>query len=238
MIIIRDDAKIARYKTWAPRLLLAGLLSLIGGMVILFVLPDNPNVIFYQLIAMLVGWILSQIGTYLSHRYVRSPRPDETLDKAVKPVAGNSRMYHHILPAPHVLLTPAGPIVFNLKFQSGDISYQDGKWRQRGIGLRRFFGQEGLGKPGEEAESMVKSLAGFIHKEAPDIEEVPIGAMIVFTTEKIKSLNVDESEIPAMHYSKVRKFLRKEGVGKPLPEETFQALQKIFDNAAEKIGAI
>jgi hypothetical protein len=238
MIIIRDDAKVARYKTWAPRLLLIGLLSLIGGMVILFVFPNNQNVIFYQLIAMLIGWILSQIGTYLSHRYVRSPRPDETLDKAVKPVAGNGRMYHFVLPAPHVLLTPAGPIVFNLKFQSGDISYQDGKWRQSGIGMRRFFGQEGLGKPEAEAESMVSSLAGFIHKQDPNIEEVSIGAMIVFTTENIKSLNVDGSDIPAMHYSKVRKFLRKEGVGKPLPQETYNALQTIFDNAAEKIGAL
>jgi hypothetical protein len=238
MIIIRDDAKVARYKTWAPRLLLIGLLSLIGGMVILFVFPNNQNVIFYQLIAMLIGWILSQIGTYLSHRYVRSPRPDETLDKAVKPVAGNGRMYHFVLPAPHVLLTPAGPIVFNLKFQSGDISYQDGKWRQSGIGMRRFFGQEGLGKPEAEAESMVSSLAGFIHKQDPNIEEVSIGAMIVFTTENIKSLNVDGSDIPSMHYSKVRKFLRKEGVGKPLPQETYNALQTIFDNAAEKIGAL
>jgi hypothetical protein len=238
MIIIRDDAKVARYKTWAPRLLLIGLLSLIGGMVILFVFPNNQNVIFYQLIAMLIGWILSQIGTYLSHRYVRSPRPDETLDKAVKPVAGNGRMYHFVLPAPHVLLTPAGPIVFNLKFQSGDISYQDGKWRQSGIGMRRFFGQEGLGKPEAEAESMVSSLAGFIHKQDPNIEEVSIGAMIVFTTENIKSLNVDGSDIPAMHYSKVRKFLRKEGVGRPLPQETYNALQTIFDNAAEKIGAL
>jgi hypothetical protein len=238
MIIIRDDAKVARYKTWAPRLLLIGLLSLIGGMVILFVFPNNQNVIFYQLIAMLIGWILSQIGTYLSHRYVRSPRPDETLDKAVKPVAGNGRMYHFVLPAPHVLLTPVGPIVFNLKFQSGDISYQDGKWRQSGIGMRRFFGQEGLGKPEAEAESMVSSLAGFIHKQDPNIEEVSIGAMIVFTTENIKSLNVDGSDIPAMHYSKVRKFLRKEGVGRPLPQETYNALQTIFDNAAEKIGAL
>ena len=238
MTIIRDDAKIARYKTWAPRLLLIGLLSLLGGMVVLFAFPNNQNVIFYQLIAMLIGWMLSQVGTFLSHRYVRSPRPDETLDKAVKPVAGNGRMYHFILPAPHVLLTPAGPIVFNVKFQSGEISYKDGKWQQRGIGMRRFFGQEGLGKPEDETESMVRSLAGFIHKQDPEIEEVSIGAMIVFTTENIKSLEVDGSEIPAMHYKKVRKFLRNEGVGKPLAEGTYQALQTIFDNAAKEKGAL
>lgn len=238
MIIIRDDEKVARYKKWAQRILIIGLLSLVGGMVLLFVLTDDPNVIFYQTLALLAGWILAQIGTYLAHRYVRSPRPDETLDKAVKPAAGNGRMYHFIMPAPHVLLTPAGPIVFNLKFQNGDISYKNGKWKQRGIGMRRFFGQEGLGNPQQETESMVSSLAGFIHKQDPTIEEVSIGAMIVFTTEKIKGLDVDESEIPAMHYTKVRKFLRKEGVGKPLTPATYQALQTIFDNAAQKAGAI
>lgn len=238
MIIIRDDEKVARYKKWAQRILIIGLLSLVGGMVLLFVLNDNPNVIFYQTLALLAGWILAQIGTYLAHRYVRSPRPDETLDKAVKPVASNGRMYHFILPASHVLLTPSGPIVFNLKFQNGEITYKDGKWKQRGIGLRRFFGQEGLGNPGQEAESMVKSLAGFIHEEAPEIAEVPIGALIIFTTEKVKSLDVEESEIPSMHYTKVRKFLRREGLGKPLPDETYQTLQTIFDKKAEEAGAL
>jgi hypothetical protein len=237
MIIIRDEEKVARYKKWAQRILIIGLLALVGGMVMLFVV-DSANVVFYQTMALLAGWILAQIGTYLAHRYVRSPRPDENLDKAVKPAAGNGRMYHFILPAPHVLLTPAGPIVFNLKFQNGDISYKDGKWKQRGIGMRRFFGQEGLGNPEQEAESMVKSLAGFIHKQDPTIEEIPIGAMIVFTTDKIKGLDVEGSEIPAMHHTKVRKFLRREGVGKPLPPATYNALQTIFDRAAEKAGAL
>jgi hypothetical protein len=232
MVIIRDDEKIARYKKWAQRILVLGLVSLVGGMVLLFVL-DSAQVVFYQTIALLAGWIMAQIGTYLAHRYVRTPRPDQSLDKAVKPAAGNGRMYHFILPAPHVLLTPSGPIIFNLKFQNGEISYRDGKWKQRGIGMRRFFGQEGLGNPQQETESMVKSLAAFIHKEDPNIEEIPIGAMIVFTTEKIKSLEVDNSEIPAMQANKVRKFLRKEGAGKPLPPETYQALQAIFDKAAE-----
>ena len=234
MVIIRDDEKVARYKKWAQRILIVGLVSLVGGMVLLFIL-DSAQVVFYQTLALLAGWIMAQIGTYLAHRYVRSPRPDQALDKAIKPAAGNGRMYHFILPVPHVLLTPSGPIVFNLKFQNGDISYKDGKWKQRGIGMRRFFGQEGLGNPQQETESMVKSLAAFINKEAPEIEEVPIGAMIVFTTEKIKSLDIEDSEIPAMPASKVRKFMRKEGVGKPLPPETYQRLQAIFDKAAEKV---
>jgi hypothetical protein len=134
-----------------------------------------------------------------------------------------------------VLLTPAGPIVFNLKYQSGNIVAQGDKWKQSGIGLRRFFGQEGLGNPNRETESMWKALANFIRKNAPEVEEqigeLPIAAMIVFTTKGIK--NVQDSSIPAMHVSKVRGFLKQRGRGEPLPEETYRVLRAAFDREAD-----
>jgi hypothetical protein len=141
-------------------------------------------------------------------------------------------MYHYLLPAPHVLLTKAGPIVFVLKYQTGNIWAQDDKWKQTGIGFRRFFGQEGLGNPSREAETMVKGLAGYISKQAPELEEVPIGAMIVFTAKNIKNLEVSESSIPAMHFTKVKGFLRQKGQGESLPVADYKALQSAFDKAA------
>ena len=153
MEIIRDENRIAKMKRLSQYATLIGFLFLIGGFVLVFI--EIQNLIIFQLLALLAGWIVSQIGIYLAHRYARSPRPDEVLDEAVKSVGRNSRLYHYVLPAPHVLLSPAGPIVFNLKYQSGDISVYDDKWRQKGIGFRRFFGQEGLGNPYQETEKMV-----------------------------------------------------------------------------------
>ncbi|HSG15901.1 MAG TPA: nuclease-related domain-containing protein, partial [Anaerolineae bacterium] len=161
-----------------------------------------------------------------------SPRPDEVLDNAVKSVTRDGIMYHYVLPAPHVLLTPAGPIVFALKYQTGVISADGDKWSQKGLGFRRFFGQEGLGNPTKDAESMVKSLAGYISKQAPEIEEVNIGAMIVFTSKNRDELDVKGSRIPAMHSSKVKGFLKQKGKGEPLPEAEFEALRAAFDEAA------
>ena len=230
MVILRDDARIQKLKRRSQQLSLVGFLFLAAGLVILFLPLENPFI--FQTLALITGWIVSQIGIYLSHRYARSPRPDEVLDDAVKGVARDGRMYHFLLPAPHVLLTRSGPIVFVLKFQTGDISVTEDKWKQKGIGFRRFFGQEGLGNPAKEAETMIESLANYIRKYAPDVKELDIGAMIVFTSKNIKSLDVKDSTIPAMHYSKVKGFLRQKGQGDPLPKNDYAVLQAAFDEAA------
>jgi hypothetical protein len=234
MEIIRDENRIAKMKKRSQQATLVGFLFLIGGFVLVFFI-ENQNLIIFQLVALLAGWILSQIGIYLAHRYARSPRPDEVLDEAVKPVGRNSRLYHYVLPAPHVLLAPAGPIVFNLKYQSGDITAYDDRWNQKGIGFRRFFGQEGLGNPARETEKMIAALASYIREHAPGVDEVPIGALIVFTSKDIKNLDVKGSSIPAMHYSKVKGFLKQKSLGKSLPKNQYNALLEAFDAAAVDI---
>lgn len=233
MIIYRDENRIEALKKRGARVSLIGFLALAGGFVLLFMQEQlGPNVILYQTVALVFGFVLTQYGLYLQHRYARSPRPDEVLDDALKGAAKDDVLYHYVLPAPHVLLTPAGPIVFNLKYQTGVIRADDDRWSQKGLGFRRFFGQEGLGNPTREAEKMIRALAGHISRNAPDVEEVPIGAMIVFTSKNQDELDVSGSRIPAMHYSKVKGFLRQQGKGDPLPKEDYEALRAAFDEAA------
>lgn len=235
MVILRDDDNIEKLKKRGQRASIIGFLFLIAGFILLFAFPDNQLVIFYQLLALLAGYALTQYGISLTQRYATSPRPDEVLDDAVKSVARDGRMYHYLLPAPHVLLTKAGPIVFVLKYQTGNISAVGDKWRQTGIGFKRFFGQEGLGNPAKETEKMITSLANYIRENAEEVEEVPVGAMIVFTSNNIGDLNVAESNIPAMHYSKVKGYLRQKKDNKSLPSSDYAALQRAFDEAASDL---
>lgn len=230
MIIYRDEERIARLKKRGQQVSVAGFLLLLGGFVLVFLTVQY--LILFQTLALVGGFGLTQYGLYLQHRYARSPRPDEVLDDAVKSVARDGVMYHFVLPAPQVLLTPAGPIVFVLKYQTGIIHAEGDKWSQKGLGFRRFFGQEGLGNPTREAEKMIAALAGYISREAPEIDEVPIAAMIVFTSKNKEELDVAGSRIPAMHYSKVKGFMKQQAKGKPLPEADYNALRAAFDEAA------
>ncbi|MGD2048171.1 MAG: hypothetical protein PVH03_01685 [Chloroflexota bacterium] len=230
MEILRDEEYVDKQKRRGRQASLIGFIFLLGGFVLVFV--NVQYLVLFQLVALLIGFGLSQYGLYLTQRFGRSPRPDEVLDDALKSVTRDGRLYHYILPAPHVLLTKAGPIVFVLKYQTGNIVADGDDWRQTGIGFRRFFGQEGLGDPTKEADKAVSAMAGYINQHAPELDEVLIAPMIVFTSKNIKNLDVDDSNIPAMHFSKVKGFLRQKGLGDPMPKSDFDTLRTAFDQAA------
>lgn len=238
MKVFRNDALIQRNKTISKYASIVGFAVLVGGLILGFIDPERYLIV--QVLALPIGWLLSQVGLYMAHRYLRSPRPDEVLDEALGKVARNGRMYHYLLPVPHVLLMPAGPIVFIAKFQSGDISVEDDKWRQRGVGiLRKLFSQESLGNPTKEAENAVAALASFINKRAPSVEEVPIGAIIVFTSKHGGELELESSRIPAMHFTKLRGYFKQKAPRDPLPEEAYAALRQAFDaEAGDVIAAV
>ena len=125
---------------------------------------------------------------------------------------------------------PTGVIVINAKYQIGKISVDGDKWKQSGIGLRKYFGQEGLGNPTKECERLISSMANYIRKNAPQVAELPMAPMIVFTTKEIANLDVANSSIPAMHYSKVKGYLRQQKSKlEPMPAEDYAALRAAFD---------
>jgi hypothetical protein len=236
MIILRDDQRIARLKRVSQITSFVGMGALLAGLFLVF-LPNTENLFFYQLLALFTGWMLSQIGIYLGHRYLREPRPDEVLDEVLRKVARNGRIYHYLLPAAHVLLIPTGIIVFVAKYQSGNITVEGDKWKQTGMGLRRFFGQERLGDPTREAAMSVEAVASYLNKHAPTVEEVPIGAMVVFTSKGNKNLDLKNSTMPAMHYTKIKGYLRQQKRETPIPEADFQAIQAAFDKKAAHLLA-
>ncbi|MCP4415149.1 MAG: NERD domain-containing protein [Chloroflexi bacterium] len=205
--------------------------SLLAGLLLVF-LPNTEDLFVYQLAALFIGWMLSQIGIYLGHNYIQSPRPDEILDDVLRKVARNGRIYHYLLPAHHVLLIPTGIVVLVTKYQGGNISVDGDKWKQTGMGLRRLFGQERLGNPTREAALSVEAIASYLNKHAPSVEEVSIGALIVFTGKGKRELDLKGSNMPAMHYTKVKGYLRQQKRVNNMPEEDFQAIQAAFDQKA------
>ena len=81
MVIIRDEKRIQRLRKVGQYASLLGMALLISGLVIAF--TDLGNIFFYQLLALSLGWLVSQVGIFMAQRYVRSPRPDEVLDQAL-----------------------------------------------------------------------------------------------------------------------------------------------------------
>jgi len=233
MVILRDEKRIYRLGRLAQVMSLAGLGVLVAGLLLLF-LSDNPNVFLFQLLALIIGYGFSQVGLHYAHRYLRRPRMDQALDKAAGKFARKEgRLYHYLLPAPHVLLLPTGVAVLTAKFQNGRITAEGDTWKQTGLGMRRFFGRENLGNPSREAEAQVAQMRAYIQENAPAAADAPIFPIIVFTAENIDSLNVKESRIPAVHGSKLSSVLRQQTIAlKPLPRDAYDALRAAFDAKA------
>lgn len=230
MVVLRDEKRIARLARLAQFVSLVGLATLVAGLLIIFI-SDSTAIFIYQLIALVVGFILSQVGMYLAHRYLRRPRLDQVIDRAAGKFARkDGRLYHYLLPAPHVLLLPTAIVPLVAKYQGGRITAAGDSWRQTGLGMRRFFGREGLGNPTHEAETMAAKMAAFVQEAAPNAGAVPILPVIVFTTPNIDSLDVKESRIPATHASKLSNVLRQQTAGlKPLSRADYDALRAAFD---------
>lgn len=239
MIILRDDVRIARMRRISQYTSLVGMVALVAGLVIALWNPEQ--FFFYELLALMAGWLLSQVGVYLAHRYVRNPRPDEILDKEVRRVAKDGRIYHYLLPAPHVLLMPQGIILFVTKFQGGKIRVDNDRWTQTGVGMRKWFGGEGLGNPTKEAETLVAAVANYLRKHAPGVEEVPIAPIIVFTSKGSQELEIEASSLPVVHYTKLHKLLRQQYSKKNLPllsAQDYQAIRAAFDQKAVNLVEI
>jgi hypothetical protein len=233
MVVFRDEKRIARLARLAQVLSLGGLAALVIGLLFIFI-SDNPNVFLYQLAALIVGYGLSQIGLHLAHRYLRQPRMDQVLDRAVlKAGRKDGRMYHYLQPAPHVLLLPNGIFLLVAKFQTGRIIADGDSWKQTGLGMRRFFGREGLGNPTREAEAQVANMAAYLKDAAPSVTNPPITPIIVFTAQNIENLDVKDSRIPAVHHSKLSSLIRQyKDKQKALPRVDFDALQTALDAKA------
>jgi len=208
MRLITNDPLIKRNATIGKYAATGGLVVLVGGLVISLI-KKEPEWQLVPFITLVAGFILSNVGIYMSNRYVRLPRPDQTLDGALKGFDDRYLLYHYRTPTPHVLICPAGVFTFLLKFQPGEVLWDGNRWRQSKGGnfLMSLFGQEGLGNPNAEAASEVEALSRFLSKKL-GMDVPPVQAIIVFYNPNV-TVNAKDAPLPAVHIKQLKEHLRK-----------------------------
>ncbi len=238
MQIVRDEALVKRRSKIARITSMAGLGILIAGMAFMWLAPrwDVPMqlVLYAPLLALLVGFILSQVGIYYTNRWGRSPRPDEIIDQSLKGLGKENKLYHYTRLASHLLLMPGGPVVIVPRNEMGAFTVDGEKWKQKLTAWRvlSFLGREGVGNPTKDALYQADRIKQFLVKNAPELEDVPVQAVIVFLSDRVV-LNVGETSVPVVRATKLKGFVRSEaGRGKPLPKPVFNQVQALFDTAA------
>jgi hypothetical protein len=230
MKVVIDEKLVKRNAKIGQILTLASLATLGAGM---FLTWQRQDLLGLSVGALLVGFLLSQIGMYFSNRWGRSPRPDEEISLALKGLDKRYALYHYQTPVSHLLIGPAGVWTLIAKHQKGTITYQKNRWKQSGGGFiqgyLKIFGQEGIGRPDLEIESDIESLKKYLSKALPEGTEIPeIQAALVFSNPEV-DIQTDDTPYPTLHAKKLKDLIRKTAKGKPISQENYQQIQDIID---------
>jgi hypothetical protein len=200
---IQRRAKLGRYAN------LGGMGILLLGLIVNVYMRMEG--LWLSMLALIVGFALYQVGMYYTLRYGRPDRPDQVLVKALKGFDNRYYLFQFTSPAGNVLVTPNACLVFTIKMQGKSIQYRGGKWHHamgwRGIVF--WLAGDSLGNPSKEAEGEVETLRRYLAKKLPGVE-VPVQPVIVFGNTSVE-VEAGDSPIPALHFKKLKDWLRGPG---------------------------
>ena len=218
--LVNRNAKLGRIAS------IAGIIILAGGM---YATIRYPEMVTVAWLALLVGFSLSQLGLYYGNRWGRKPRPDETLDQALKGLDGRYSIYHYRTPIPHLLVGPTGIWVLSPFYQTGKIVYEKKRWRHKGGGFTqrylRIFGQEGLGRPDLEIPADIENVRRYFKRRLnnEEIEIPPAKAVLVFTNENVE-IECGDAPYPTITAKALKEMIRKIPKEEMLSADTLKAI--------------
>ena len=225
MKIIKNEKLIKRNGMIGNVTSIAALVVLGVGM---YISLKRTDLFVYALLALLLGFTLTQIGMYMGNRYGRSPRPDEKLDTGLKGLPGDYTMYHYTTPASHLLVGPAGLWILMPYHQRGKVTYKKNRWQMSGGGFlqsyMRVFGQENLGRPDIEIDNEVSKTQRFFAKQMEESDIPEIRPLIVFTNDEVE-IDAESAAIPAMKLKQVKDFIRQRAKEKPIGQLQLSAVK-------------
>jgi hypothetical protein len=211
---------------------LVGLGLLVAATVVTF---GKPEWSWAMLIVVWVGFVVVIIGGFFGGRYVGPLAHHKKVPEALKGLENSFMLLMYKTPAPFVVVDAGGCTTIMVRSQSGQIIYQNGKWRhQEKMGwLKRFAGQEGVGRPDQMAQLEMEDLQRFLRKRLPEGAEVPVRPVILFVHPDAV-VEVEGSPIPVFRAAELKRWLRREGRRPNLPKETLEALYAALGIEAEE----
>lgn len=229
--LIKRNARIGQIATFA------GLFVLIGGMVISF---SRPELFIYSFLALLMGFILSQVGLYFGGRWGRKPRIDQVLNAGLKGLDSRHAIYHYTTPIAHLMVGPSGVWVIIARMQRGNITFSKGRWRQKtpnnplralGDWYMRIFAQESIDRPDLEIKAELEQARQFISKLLGDNNVPEVKAVLVFTHPDVV-LDIPEDETPpapSVILKDLKELIRKSAKANSLSNTQVTQLQEALE---------
>ena len=234
MKVYTNEVLIEKRKKLAGIITPIAMFSLIGGLVTNFMSArgESPNstFIFITISLLIIGFVTATISAHLVNHWVKEPRVDQVLARALKGFDNQHVLFNHTAKVPHILLSPDAIYAITPKIVNGVVSVNNRKWRRafKFTRLLKFFGEEGLGNPTVEAETNQAKLERLIETHLSDGENIPVESLIVFTDPTVE-LTVTDPVIPVITSNRLKKYLRQTKQKGAISHEQRQQLVEIFN---------
>jgi len=208
---------------------LGGLAVILGAVVLSMARPAWATLTTVLIVA---GFAISAVGIYFANRWVKKPRPEDTLALALKGLGDPHRIYHYLLPADHVLLTPSAVVVIETVNLEGRFVFRDRRWKQHiplGRALR-FFVEETFGDPTVRAQAEAAQLRDLLQARLPgDAAPVPVFAVVLFVHPNAEVV-ADSPPVPVCQPAQLRKRIPSHLP--KLPSARFEQVRAALDELA------
>jgi hypothetical protein len=237
MKLVVNQPLIKQRKSLAQVMTFASLAVL--GIGLFFAFQKDITKMYYSYIALVVGFVLSQVGMYFTTRFGRSPRFDEVITTSLEKLRQDYSFYVYNSPTSMMLVGPCRiwlPIPLTA---TGEISYVDGKWKQKGgNALMKIMGQESVGKPEKDFATEEHNLRAFMaYKGIPGGTQPEIRPILISMMKTSKIGDVSTAPIPVIDLEDLKRYIRRmdrEECSAPISPETFAKRNQIFDNYKSK----
>lgn len=206
-----------------------GELAPFGGLIVLVVATVlifwKPELTWLTLLIIWIGFVISLIGGFLGSRYLGPMAHHKRVPEVLKGLENSYALLMYKLPVPFVLVDNGGVTVITVRSQAGAITYRNGRWQHKEkLGwLRRFAGQEGLGRPDRLAALEVEEMERLLAKRLPGGVTVPVRPVILFVNPDAQ-LDVIDPAVPVLRGAEFKRWLRRESWPAKLSAETQKQL--------------
>jgi nuclease-like protein len=176
---------------------------LIGGFVVansqLVTSKDNSLPLLLSWFVLPIGFISTMASVRMTNQWVRRPHPEDAIQEGLKGLSKRSVLYNYYhAPARHVLITPQGVYAITTRFQDGSYLVDGDRWQSNtgALGaITRFFRQDGLGNPGEEAQKAAAHVKKLLEPTIPDVEVQPL---VIFVDPRAR-LDLKNPVVPVLY---------------------------------------
>lgn len=230
MFVLNNEKLIKSRSSWSGRLMLIGFGLILGSAVLTFLNPTTPAFIVPAYAALFGGFIVFNIGASSGAKWRLLPRADQALAKALKGLDQRYRLYNFLLPADHVLLTPTGVTLFQVRRLAGVISCNGDRWYQRRsiLSRLRFAAEEQLGNPSKDIQQDMAALREFLDKNLEG-DPIPLEGLIFFSNPGTQ-LTITGSTLPVLTGKDIKNVIRQGTAQRArLAPDTYEVLADLFD---------